>query len=233
MVYDVTVVTGASSGIGAACAFALSKVSRTVVLIGRNQERLDSVGADVRASGAKPYSLALDITNSRAVYKTSSEIQSRFGRIGAFVHAAGEIRPISKMADADHHLWLAGFRANAEGTYNCVRSFFNELRMEHDSTFLGVTSYADRYYTPGESQYSAGKAASFQILKYAEQELLFGSSRIIRFNPGAVATPMQDAILKAGLAGLEDGPIASVLDISTRVKELLLDHSQPSGDYTL
>jgi NAD(P)-dependent dehydrogenase (short-subunit alcohol dehydrogenase family) len=98
------------------------------------------------------------------------------------------------------------------------------------SVFLGVTSSADRFVTRGESQYSAGKAAVTQILIYAQQELAFAQMKVVRFNPGAIATPMQDVVQSAGLAPAEEGPANFVESVAKRIVEVIANPTSiPDG----
>jgi NADP-dependent 3-hydroxy acid dehydrogenase YdfG len=169
---DVIVITGASSGIGAACARHLATCYSDLVLIGRNSGRLEEVSHDVTLAGATPYPKVVDLTDYKAVKNLATGIVEQLGKIRAVVHSAGEIRPIGLMGQVTSPDWIAGFRSNAEATFNCVKAFVDYSIMQEVSVFIGITSYADRYITSGESQYSAGKAAMSQILRYAQHELL-------------------------------------------------------------
>src|SRR6202165_3039014 len=88
----VALVTGASQGIGRACALALAKAGATLALAARNEEKLKEVLAQIEAEGGKGAAFRLDVASEDAIKSTVKEISAQLGKIDILVNNAGITR---------------------------------------------------------------------------------------------------------------------------------------------
>src|ERR1700733_11354728 len=88
----IALVTGASQGIGRACALALAKAGATVALAARNEAKLAEVAAEIEAAGGKAAAFALDVASDESIKIGAKAILERFGKVEILVNNAGITR---------------------------------------------------------------------------------------------------------------------------------------------
>ena len=220
-------VTGAGSGIGRAVAQRLACLGTKVALVGRNQKTLRTVSEEIGQAGGTAYAIPCDVGKANAVIKLAEVT----GSPDIVVHAAAGIEPIVHFFDASVTDWLAAYNNNVHSVYLCIRTFVP--RMPTNGTFVALTSVARHVYSPGESLYSSSKSAAHIILQYARKEALEGAPRLVTFDPGAAATPLQAAIQRAGLAPEEEGEIAAPDRVARAISWICATAELPSLDLHL
>ena len=186
----VAIVTGASSGIGAAIAEAMSEAGARVVLTGRDEARLRA-GAD-RCAGERR-AVAADLANDDAPRRIVAEAVGAFGRLDALVHSAGIFWPKS-LEEAPLEDFDAQWRVNVRAPYALTKAALPHLGRDSSVTF--VSSIAGQVAFPNSAAYCATKGAIEQLAKALAVEL---SPRCIRVNaiaPGNIRTPMNEELLK-------------------------------------
>src|SRR5271168_777639 len=99
----VALVTGASQGIGRACALALAEAGATVALAARNEAKLAKVAAEIEAAGGKTAAFALDVASEESIKAGAKAILERFGKVEVLVNNAGITRDglVLRMKRAD------------------------------------------------------------------------------------------------------------------------------------
>ena len=179
-------ITGASSGIGAATAIHFSKQGYFVYLMGRNKDRLLNVALEC-PSGASV--LACDITDGPAVLKRLKEATSNpQHQIEVLVNNAG-IYHQHKIEDGSDELWLEEFNTNLLGSVRITRELFPYFRERKKGSIVNVSSTLALRPVAGTSAYSAIKAA----MRTWTQSLAIEGAPHIRANvvcPGLVETPI-------------------------------------------
>jgi NADP-dependent 3-hydroxy acid dehydrogenase YdfG len=175
----VAVVTGASSGIGAAAARALAGDGFQVVLGARRLERIQQIAAEVVGEA-----FALDVTDPRSV----EEFVARVPRCDVLVNNAGGALGLGPLAEADEEQWRTMYESNVLGTMRMTRALLPHLIDSGDGHLVAVTSIAGFEAYRGGAGYIAAKHAQRSLLRNLRLELLGQPVRITEVAPGMVET---------------------------------------------
>jgi NADP-dependent 3-hydroxy acid dehydrogenase YdfG len=175
----VAVVTGASSGIGEACARQLAAAGFEVVIGARRMDELSKVAA---AIGAR--AVHLDVTDAESV----SSFCEQLDRCDVLVNNAGGARGLDQVADAnlDHWRWM--FEANVIGTVAMTKALLPMLEASGDGHIVLMGSVAGFEPYPGGSGYHAAKFPINALQKVLRMELLGKPVRVTEIDPGMVHT---------------------------------------------
>lgn len=180
------VVTGASSGIGAATVRALRARGWDVVGVARREDRLSALVAETGASA-----IACDLTDANAVEALIEEID-KSGPVHALVQVAGGARGTDRVEDASIDDWQWMFDANVLASQRLVAGLLPLLRRaaagDGHADALFVTSTAATTPYPGGAGYNAAKAAEGMLVKVLRQELNGEPIRVVEVAPGMVHT---------------------------------------------
>jgi len=163
-------VTGGASGIGAACAKRLAGAGVRVVT------------ADV-AAGADE---RLDVTDADAV----ENLAARLGRVDILVNSAGVVGPSAPLVDVELEDWRRTFRINVEGTFLVCRAFVPAMTDAGWGRVVNMASIAAKDGNPGQSAYSASKAAVIALTKSLGKEVATTGVLANVVAPAAVESPM-------------------------------------------
>lgn len=186
MVIRRAVVTGASSGIGAATVRALRARGWEVVGVARRENRLSALAAETGASA-----IACDLTDPAAVDALVAELE-KSGPVHALVQVAGGARGTDSVEDASTEDWQWMFDANVLATQRLVAGLMPLLRRaaaadgHADAVF--VTSTAAQTAYAGGAGYNAAKAAEAMLVRVLRQELNGEPIRVVEIAPGMVHT---------------------------------------------
>ncbi|MFF7292143.1 SDR family oxidoreductase [Microbacterium sp. NPDC008134] len=186
MVNRRAVVTGASSGIGAATVRELRSRGWDVVGVARREDRLAALVAETGASA-----IACDLTDSAAVDALIAELEAS-GPVHALVQVAGGARGTDRIEDASAEDWQWMFDANVLSTQRLVKGLLPLLRRAaaadgHADTVF-VTSTAAQSAYAGGAGYNAAKAAEAMLVRVLRQELNGEPIRVVEIAPGMVHT---------------------------------------------
>ncbi|WEK62777.1 MAG: SDR family oxidoreductase [Candidatus Microbacterium colombiense] len=186
MVNRRAVVTGASSGIGAATVRALRSRGWDVVGVARREDRLAALVAETGASA-----IACDLTDDLAVDALVAELE-KSGPVHALVQVAGGARGTDRVENASTDDWQWMFDANVLATQRLVASLLPQLRRAaaadgHADTVF-VTSTAAQTAYAGGAGYNAAKAAEAMLVRVLRQELNGEPIRVVEIAPGMVHT---------------------------------------------
>ncbi len=184
----VAIITGASSGIGAATALQLAQHGTRLSLLARAPERLDAVAVSAKAHGA-PAVLALpcDIRDEVQVASAIAETLRQFGRIDILINSAG----LSLKGDVDGYSlqdWRTVLETNLTGTFLTCRAVLPAMKQQRSGQIINISSGAGRH---GIKQMAAYCAAKFGVVGFTEALALEVRSHNIRVPvllPGSVAT---------------------------------------------
>lgn len=174
------VVTGASSGIGAATARALAGDGFRVVLGARRLDRLEVLAGEIGTAEAH----VLDVTDPASV----ANFVSRVPRCDVLVNNAGGALGLDPLSDADEEEWRWMYEANVLGTMRMTRALLPALVGSGDGLVFGVTSIAAFEAYRGGAGYMAAKAGQRASLRALRLELLGEPVRITEVAPGMVET---------------------------------------------
>lgn len=180
------VVTGASSGIGAATVRELRARGWDVVGVARREDRLTALAEETGASA-----IACDLTDAAAVDALVAELE-KSGPVHALVQVAGGARGTDRVEDASIDDWQWMFDANVLATQRLVAGLLPLLRRAaaadgHADTVF-ITSTAAQTAYAGGAGYNAAKAAESMLVKVLRQELNGEPVRVVEVAPGMVHT---------------------------------------------
>jgi len=173
------VVTGASSGIGAAAAAALAAAGYRLLLGARRRDRLAAVA---RPLGAR--ALALDVTDPDSVAAFCAEVDD----LQLLVNNAGAALGLDQIDAAREELWQDMFELNVLGVLRMTRALLPKLRASGDGHVIVVGSTSGFEVYPGGAGYTASKHALRAVTRTLRLELLGQPVRVTEINPGLVET---------------------------------------------
>jgi NADP-dependent 3-hydroxy acid dehydrogenase YdfG len=173
------IVTGASSGIGAATARTLAGLGATVVLVGRDASRLAAVEA--QCPGAR--SIALDV-------RDAARVRAQLGELGAdlVVNNAGLALGAEKLPDGDPEEWAVVVDTNLMGVLHVLRATLPAMRAAGRGDHVLIGSVAGRQVYPGGNVYCATKHAVRALYEAQRLDLAGSGVRVSTVDPGMVAT---------------------------------------------
>ena len=175
----VAVVTGASSGIGAATAKTLARQGFHVVAVARRAERIEALAAEVDGTA-----IVADVTSDAAV----DALAARLDRVDVLVNNAGGARGLAAVADSDLEHWRWMWETNVLGTLRMTRALLPKLMASGDGLIITVTSVAALETYDGGAGYTAAKHAQGALHRTLRGELLGKPVRLTEIAPGAVET---------------------------------------------
>jgi NAD(P)-dependent dehydrogenase (short-subunit alcohol dehydrogenase family) len=208
----VTIITGASSGIGRATAALFAAAGARLVLAARSAEGLAVVTAELEARGAEVLAVPTDVTGEPDIRRLVDRALARFGRVDIAVCNAGVyIRGAAK--DLPLEAFERCMQVNFYGTLHLVRAVLPLMLAQGSGHVVAVTSVDGRKGLPPDAAYVASKYAATGFMDVLRQELrgtgVFASTIL----PGRVDTPMIETL---------DVPLASAKIPSARVGRAVL-----------
>ncbi len=210
------VVTGASSGIGAATAKALAAAGYHVVLGARRRERLEDVAAEIRALGGVATAVTLDVTSDDSVAALRDAVPS----VDVLVNNAGGAWGLEPIAEAVEEKWRWMYEVNVLGTLRVTRALLPALKAA-SGIVLTVGSVAARNVYTGGAGYNAAKHAERALVEVLRQEVAADGIRVTEIDPGRVHTDFslvrfdgdqeRAAAVYEGVESLTAGDIADII----------------------
>ena len=173
------VITGASSGIGAATARVLAGEGYRTILAARRLDRLEALAAEIGSEA-----VALDVTDPDSVAALAERVEI----CEVLINNAGGALGLEPMADADEENWLGMYEANVMGTMRMTRALLPRLVASGNGHVVGVTSIAAIETYRGGAGYNAAKHAQRATLRVLRLELLGQPVRVTEIAPGMVET---------------------------------------------
>ncbi|WP_407703452.1 SDR family oxidoreductase [Streptomyces triticirhizae] len=193
----VAVVSGASSGIGAATAEHLAELGARVALLARRVERLDALAARVDAAGGTALPLAVDVTDEAAVQAAAKRVAAELGDADLVLNNAGVMLPSPVEAVATD-VWRRQLDLNAGGVLNVVGAFVPQLLRSVDergvADLVNVSSVAAFGVFARFAVYSGTKAFVSHMSRNLRAELGPRGVRVTALEPGIVGTELQDHV---------------------------------------
>jgi NADP-dependent 3-hydroxy acid dehydrogenase YdfG len=190
-------ITGASSGIGAATMRLMADEGARVVGVARRNDRIDSLISEIRATGGSALGLPADVTERDEVNRCVDRVIQEFGRIDVLVNNAG-IMPLSPVRELRVEEWDRMIDVNVRGLLYCIAAVLPHMLRQHKGHIVNVGSVAGRRPFPTGTIYSATKFAVRAISAGLRNELSPNDNiRVTDVEPGVVATELADHIADA------------------------------------
>ncbi|HMK72192.1 MAG TPA: SDR family NAD(P)-dependent oxidoreductase [Myxococcaceae bacterium] len=191
----VALVTGASSGIGAATASALAGQGAAVALVARRRERLESLAGEIRKRGGKALVLEADITQEKQAGEVIARTVAELGRLDTLVNNAG-VMLLGAALDAPMAEWQQMVEINVLGTLYCTHAALPHLIAAAESSprrvadLVNISSTAGRFPRAGRAVYNATKHGVTGFSEALRQEVTRRHVRVSLVEPGAVNTEL-------------------------------------------
>jgi 3-oxoacyl-[acyl-carrier protein] reductase len=221
---QVSLVTGASRGIGRAIAAALGREGAFVVLAARDAGRLDESLAAVRAQGGRGEALSVDVADRGSVEKAVTHVLEAHGRLDHLVNNAGITRDnlLLRMKDEE---WQQVLATNLTGAFLCTQAALRPMLKQRSGRIVNITSVVGLAGNAGQANYAASKAGILGFTKSVAREV---ASRGITANavaPGFIETDMTAAMTdkarEAVLSAVPMGRVGAPEDVAGAVVYLL------------
>ncbi len=190
----IVLITGASSGIGAATARILAGRGATVICAARRRDRLDRLCKEIEDVGGNARAVALDVTDRDLVERAVATVSTEFGPVDILVNNAG-VMPLSLMRDRRVDDWDRMIDVNVKGVLYCAAAVLPAMIERRAGHIVNVGSVAGRRPFPGGCVYSATKFAVRALSAGLRLELSPSEYiRVTDIEPGVVATELTDHI---------------------------------------
>ncbi len=185
----VALVTGASQGIGHACALAFARRGASVALASRNQQKLDELAQQITSSGGKAAAFAMDVAEEQQIKSGIKAAIAHFGKIDILVNNAGITKDqlVMRMKRAD---WDAVLNTNLTSAYLCTQQVIGSMLKQRWGRIINITSVFGQMGQAGQANYASSKAGLIGLTMALAREL---ASRNITCNavaPGFIETSM-------------------------------------------
>ena len=186
-------VTGASRGIGRACALALAESGARVAVAARNVEQLESLAEEIRAHGREASVVPMDLADAESIKEAIAKTAKDFGPIAILVNNAGITKDglAMRMKKPDWDLVIA---TNLTGAFIAIQQVLPGMMRERWGRIINISSLVGEMGNAGQANYAASKAGLIGLTKSIAQEM---GSRNITVNsvaPGYVETDMTQGL---------------------------------------
>jgi 3-oxoacyl-[acyl-carrier protein] reductase len=219
----IALVTGASQGIGRACALLLAESGAKLALCARNQEKLEQLAAEIKGKGGEAEVLPLDVSNDEAIKAIVKSAIARFGKLDILVNNAGITRDqlVMRMKRAD---WDDVLATNLTAPFLLIQAAISSMLKQRWGRIVNITSIFGQIGQVGQANYSSSKAGLIGLTMAVAREV---GSRNITVNavaPGFIETAMTEVLpaeLKENiLKNIPLGRAGSDVDVAQAVKFL-------------
>jgi 3-oxoacyl-[acyl-carrier protein] reductase len=224
----VSIVTGASQGIGEVIARDLAAEGAAVVLVDVQPDKLEAVARSIVEAGGKAEAHQADVADAAAVERVVSAVAAAHGRIDHLVNNAGITRDglLMRMREED---WDAVIRVNLKGTFNFSKSVIRTMVAAKYGRIVNIASVAGLMGNAGQGNYAASKAGVIALARSLAREVGARGITVNAVAPGFIATAMTDVlsedIKKAYLEIIPLKKFGLPKDVASAVKFLLSDEA--------
>ncbi|MEN8007199.1 MAG: SDR family oxidoreductase [Candidatus Krumholzibacteriota bacterium] len=189
----IVLITGASAGIGAACAHAFAREGCRLILAARRLDNLQALSADLdKEHGAGCHTIQLDVRDREQVNQAIADLPSAWSDIDILVNNAGLSRGLDKVQDALHTDWDEMIDTNVKGLLWVSRAVMPGMVARDNGHVINIGSIAGRQVYPGGNVYCATKYAVRAITQGMRIDLLGTKVRCSSVDPGMVETEFSE-----------------------------------------
>ena len=186
-------VTGASQGIGRACALDLARAGARVIVGARQQDKLTSLVEEIRAAGGSADAVPLDVASRDSVKQAFSKARELAERVDILVNNAGVTRDgLAARMSAEN--WDEVLNVNLSGAFACIQAVLRPMMKARWGRIINISSVVAESGNPGQANYAASKAGLVGMTKSLAQELAPRNITVNAVAPGLVETAMTDAL---------------------------------------
>ena len=222
----IALVTGASQGIGRACAVELARAGATVVLAARNEVKLAEAVAEIEAAGGQAAAIPLDVASEESIKAGAKAVLERFGKVEILVNNAGITRDGLAMAmkRAD---WDAVLGTNLTGAFLLSQAVLRPMLKNRWGRIINVSSVVGRTGQAGQVNYAASKAGLIGLTRSLAREVASRGITVNAVAPGYIETAMtavlDEKVRAAMMAEIPLGRAGTDVEIAQSVAFLASD----------
>ena len=224
----IAIVTGASRGIGRACAIALASAGAKVVLAARGMEKLEETAAEIRSMGGEAFPYTLDLASPESIKEAFSKAVKEFGRIDILVNNAAITRDnLALRMKVDD--WDSVLQTNLTGAFLCIQQVLPPMMRERWGRIINLSSIVGATGNAGQANYAASKAGLIGLTKTLAQEMASRNITVNAVAPGFIDTdmtaPLSDDLKKTMLAMIPLKRFGKPEDVAFAVRFLASDEA--------
>jgi 3-oxoacyl-[acyl-carrier protein] reductase len=224
----VALVTGASQGIGRACALALAEAGATIAAAARSEDKLASVVSEITGAGGHAAAVKMDVASEDEIKTATKAAIEKFGKIDILVNNAGITRDMlmMRMKRAD---WDAVLATNLTGAFLCTQAVIGSMLKGRWGRIINITSINGQIGAPGQANYAASKAGLIGLTMSIAREVASRSITCNAVAPGFIETAMTETLsaeMKDGMLKMVPlGRVGTDRDIANAVRFLASEHA--------
>lgn len=205
------IVTGASRGIGKACALAFGKSGANVIInYTRSKEKAEELCDEISKLGGRALPFCADVADRKAVNEMMAFAHSNLGSISTLVNNAGIAEQIM-FCDITEEKWDRMFNVDVKGVYNCIQAALPDMIHNKSGRIINISSMWGITGASCEVHYSAAKAAVIGMTKALAKELGPSGITVNAIAPGVISTEMNGNISEEIMSELkEETPIGRI-----------------------
>ena len=189
----VAMVTGASQGIGRACAVSLAKAGAQVALAARNGAKLADVAAEIEAAGGNAMPFEMDLASEDSIKAVTKAVVAQYGKLEILVNNGGITRDnlMLRMKLAD---WNAVLQTNLTGAFLLTQAAVSSMLKARWGRIINISSVVGETGQAGQANYAASKAGLIGLTMSLARELASRNITVNAVAPGYISTPMTDVL---------------------------------------
>ncbi len=222
----IALVTGASQGIGRACALALARAGATVALAARSQDKLAAVAAEIAAAGGQAEAFALDVAGEESLKAGAKAVLERYGKVEILVNNAGITRDGLMMA-MKRTDWDDVLGTNLTGAFLLTQALLRPMLKNRWGRIINISSVVGRTGQAGQVNYASSKAGLIGLTRSLAREVASRGITVNAVAPGYIETPMtavlDDKQREAMMAAIPLGRPGTAEEIAQSVAFLASD----------
>ncbi|HZI55646.1 MAG TPA: 3-oxoacyl-[acyl-carrier-protein] reductase [Verrucomicrobiae bacterium] len=189
----VALVTGASQGIGRACALALAEGGALIALAARNEEKLAAVAKEIESAGGQAAVFPMDVSKEDEVKKAVKAVLEKFGKIEILVNNAGVTRDTLLMRMKKEE-WDTVIQTNLSGAFYTTQAVVGSMLRPRWGRIINITSIFGQMGQVGQANYSASKAGLIGFTMSMAREVASRSITVNAVSPGYIDTAMTEGL---------------------------------------
>jgi len=221
----VALVTGASRGIGRACALRLAEGGANVVIGATSTDLLEALSTDITSLGVESLAVRCDVTQLSDCEGLVKQALEKFGKIDILVNNAG-VGFSGKIVDSDPKLAEQMVMVNILGVYYMTRAILPSMMEQQSGDIINIGSVAGVKYSPNFAMYSATKFAVRAFSEALRNEVQVHNIRVTLVHPGMTKTAFYDSFTQGGSPiPFDKGDILKPEDIANAI-HFALTHPQ-------
>jgi NAD(P)-dependent dehydrogenase (short-subunit alcohol dehydrogenase family) len=230
---QVSLVTGASSGMGLATAKAFAEAGAVVVLADINEAAVRQASEALNAAGHRTIAVTCDVADEREAAAMVERAVAQFGRLDMAYNNAGILGPMGDVTDETGEAFDEVNAVNLRGIWTCMKHELLQMRKQGSGAIVNYSSLGGLVGLPGRAAYHASKHGVIGLTKSAALDYAAKGIRVNAVCPGCIDTPMGAAIDPAAMEEfLRDQPIGR-MGQSEEVAAAVLWLCSPGASFVL